>query len=193
MLVQNWRQIWNQGDFPFIWVQLPNFKKRDEDPGAVSNWALMREVFLHQLSIPNTGMAVTIDAGDAANIHPKNKQAVGKRLASWARARVYQQSVPCSGPLPAGHETNAETITISFTHCDGGLKARNGDLKGFAIAGKDRKWFWASARIDGDKVIVSSPEVAVPAAVRYAWGDNPECNLVNGAGLPASPFRTDDW
>ena len=193
MLVKDWRQRWNQGDFPFLWVQLPNFKKRNDDPGAVSNWASMREVFLKQLLIPNTGMAICIDVGDEGNIHPKNKQTVGRRLALWARARVYHEEIPYSGPLPAGHEINGGEVTISFTHTDGGLKAKGGELKGFAIAGNDKKWIWASARIDGDKVIVSSPEVAGPAAVRYAWGDNPECNLINHAGLPASPFRTDDW
>ena len=192
LLIQDWRQRWKEGEFPFAWVQLPNFKKRSEDPSSPSDWAVTREGMLHSLSVPNTGMAVTIEVGEEANIHPKDKQTVGKRLALWARAKVYGEKIPFSGPLPAGHKVNGGEVTVSFTHTDGGLVAKGGELQGFAIAGSDRRWFWARARIEGDKIVVSSPEVKVPVAVRYAWADNPDCNLYNGAGLPASPFRTDE-
>jgi len=193
LLIQDWRQRWAQGNFPFAWVQLPNFKKPTDDPGAVSTWAVIRESMLHTLSVTNTGMAINIDIGDPANIHPKNKQAVGHRLALWALAQVYGEKIPFSGPLPAGQKIKGDEITLFFTHTDGGLMAKDGELKGFAIAGADKKWFWAKARIAGEQVVVSSPEVKTPVAVRYAWADNPDCNLYNGAGLPASPFRTDAW
>jgi sialate O-acetylesterase len=141
---------------------------------------------LKTLAVPNTGMAITTDIGEANDIHPKNKQAVGHRLALRVLANV-------SGPLPAGHKVTGNEIVLSFTNTDGGLVAKDGALKGFAIAGADQKWFAATAKIDGDKVIVSSPEVKSPVAVRYAWADNPDCNLFNGVGIPASPFRTDAW
>jgi sialate O-acetylesterase len=193
LLLTDWRTRWGQGDFPFAWVQLPNFRKRNPDPGAPSNWALMREVFLNALSVPNTGMAVTIDVGNESDIHPKYKQAVGRRLAFWALAKVYGKDIPWSGPLSANHVIAGSEVIVSFNHADGGLEAKGGPLRGFAIAGADRKWFHAHARIEGNQVIASSPDVPAPVALRYAWADNPECNLHNSAGLPASPFRTDDW
>ncbi|MGN6641598.1 MAG: sialate O-acetylesterase [Verrucomicrobiota bacterium] len=193
LMIQDWRARWNEGDFPFAWVQLPNFKQPTEDPNAPSNWSFTREAMLKALALPNTGMAITIDVGEAAAIHPRDKQTVGKRLALWARSQVYGEKIPFSGPLPAGHKIKGDEVTLSFTHTDGGLVAKGGELKGFAIAGSDQKWVWAKARIEGDKVIVSSPDVKSPVAVRYGWAENPDCNLYNGAGLPASPFRTDDW
>ena len=123
----------------------------------------------------------------------KDKQTVGKRLALWARAKVYGENIAFSGPLYASNLTKNSGLVISYTQTDGGLVAKNGDLKGFVIAGADRRWVVASASIEGDKVIVSNPAVHSPAAVRYAWADNPDCNLSNGAGLPAAPFRTDNW
>lgn len=193
LLIRDWRKLWGQGDFHFISVQLPGYKDPTDDPGAASGWALVREAFLKSRSLPNTGTAIVIDAGNASNVHPRDKQTVGKRLARWARANVYGEKIPSSGPLPAGHEINNDTIILKFTHTDGGLKSKDAELRGFAIAGEDRKWVWATARIEGDQVIVSSPEVKAPVAVRYAWADNPLAPLINGAGLPASPFRTDDW
>jgi hypothetical protein len=193
LMIRDWRKRWGQGDFHFASVQLPGFKKPADDPGAASGWALIREAMLKSRSLPNTGMAIVIDAGDATNIHPKDKQTVGKRLALWARAEVYGEQIPSSGPLPAGHQVKDGSIVLKFTHTDGGLKSKEADLRGFAIAGSDRKWVWATARIEGDTVIVSSPDVKAPVAARYAWADNPAAPLVNGAGLPASPFRTDDW
>ncbi len=193
LMIRDWRKLWGQGDFHFISVQLPGYKEPTADPGAASGWALLREALLKSRSLPNTGTAIVIDAGNATNIHPRDKQTVGKRLALWARANVYGEKIPSSGPLPAGHEVKNDTIILKFTHTDGGLKSKDAELKGFAIAGVDRKWVWAKARIEGDTVIVSSPEVKAPVAVRYAWADNPPAPLINGAGLPASPFRTDDW
>ncbi len=140
-------------------------------------------------------MAITLDLGDIKNIHPTNKQDVGKRLSYWALGTVYGKSVPAiSGPLPAGSSVNGNAITVSFKHANAGLKTKDGGpVKGFQIAGADQQWKSAEAKIDGDKVIVSSSEVTKPVAVRYAWKDWPDCNLYNGADLPASTFRTDDW
>ena len=144
--------------------------------------------------MPNTGMAVIIDIGDAKDIHPKNKQDVGKRLALWALANTYGKDVVYSGPLYKSMEKKGDKIVLHFDHCGGGLVAQGGEpLKGFAIAGEDHKFVWADAKIDGDTVVVSSEQGRQPVAVRYAWADNPVCNLYNKAGLPASPFRTDTW
>ncbi|MEO6244387.1 MAG: sialate O-acetylesterase [Opitutaceae bacterium] len=187
LLIRDWRARWGY-DFPFAWVQLPNFT------GAGRDWPLVREGMLKTLALPRTGMAIAIDVGEAGDIHPKNKQAVGHRLALWALGTVYDQKVAAtSGPLPAAHETRGREIVVRFTHANGGLIAKDGELKGFLVAGADRKWLPAQARIAGDTVIVSSPAVAAPVAVRYAWENFPACNLFNAAGLPASPFRTDDW
>ena len=192
LLIQDWRQRWGEGDFPFAWVQLPNFQVKNPAEAARNKWAVVREGMLRSLSVTNTGMAITIDIGNPNYIHPANKQGVGHRLALWALAKVYGENIPYSGPLPAGQNINGDKIIVSFKHADGGLVAKGGELKGFAIAGADHQWVPAAAHIEGDQVIVSSPEVKSPVAVRYAWADNPVCNLYNGAGLPASPFRTDD-
>jgi sialate O-acetylesterase len=139
-------------------------------------------------------MAVTIDIGEAGNIHPKNKQDVGKRLTAWALAKVYGRDVVASGPLYKSHEKRDGKIVVAFGYVGGGLVAKDGEkLRGFAIAGEDKKWEAADAAIDGETVVVSSPKVQSPVAVRYAWANNPSCNLYNKADLPASPFRTDDW
>ena len=195
LMINDWRQRWDQGHFPFAWVQLPNFHPRNTNTVETNynGWCVVREGMLKTLAVKNTGMAITVDVGEANNIHPKNKQAVGHRLALWALAKVYGMDIPYSGPLPDGKKIKRDKIILSFKHTDGGLVASGGELKGFAIAGEDHHWVAASARIDGNKVIVSSPEVKSPKAVRYAWAANPDCNLFNGAGLPASPFRTDDW
>lgn len=138
-------------------------------------------------------MAVIIDIGDAKDIHPKNKQDVGKRLALWALAQTYVKDVVYSGPLYQSKEIDGSRVILHFDHVDGGLVAKDGPLEGFAIAGADRKFVWADAKIVGDTVVVTSDDVTKPLAVRYAWADNPVCNLYNKAGLPASPFRTDMW
>ncbi len=187
LLVTDWRKRWGS-EFPFAWVQLPNFTRTGD------GWPLVREAMLKTLKLPKTGMAITIDIGEQHNIHPANKQEVGRRLSLWALGTVYGKKVPSiSGPLPAGHEIRDNTIVLKFSHADGGLAAKGGDLRGFMIAGEDKQWKPAATHIEGDTVIVCSPEIAKPVAVRYAWQDWPECNLINGARLPASPFRTDDW
>lgn len=193
LMIKDWRARWGQGDFPFAWVQLPNFQARSNDPNGTPSWALLRESMSKTLELPNTGMSVNIDIGEANNIHPKNKQEAGRRLALWALAKVYGKAQPYSGPLFDKLSVAGSEATVTFKHTDGGLVAKDGELKGFAIAGADKKFVWASAKIVGDKVVVSAPEVKEPVAVRYAFGQNPECNLTNGAGLPASPFRTDSW
>ncbi len=139
-------------------------------------------------------MAVTIDVGEAKNIHPANKQEVGRRLAQWALAKTYDKDVVASGPLYKSMRTDGDKIVVEFDYADGGLAVRNSEqLKGFAIAGADKKFVWAEAKIVGNTVVASSPDVETPVAVRYAWANNPDCNLISKAGLPASPFRTDDW
>jgi sialate O-acetylesterase len=190
-LIADWRGRWGQGDFPFAWVQLPLFHKAQAEPVEETGWTTVREQMLKTLKVPNTGMAITLDLGDANDIHPKDKQGVGRRLAMWALAKVYnQKNIVPSGPLLDGYEIDGEAVVLSFRYA-AGLRANGEELKGFAIAGADQKWLAAKARIDGDQVIVWHPEVKQPKAVRYAWADNPDANLINGAGLPASPFRTD--
>jgi len=166
---------------------------RPAAPGE-SAWAELREAQTLTLALPKTGMAVAIDVGEAADIHPRNKQDVGLRLALNALATTYGRKLPYSGPLYAGMAAKGDKVCLSFKHTDGGLKVQGDEgLKGFAIAGTDRKFVWADAAIEGKKVVVSSPAVKKPVAVRYGWADNPSATLMNGAGLPASPFRTDDW
>ena len=190
-LILNWRRSWN-GEFPFYYVQLPNYMQVVDKPGE-SDWAELREAQLMTLALPNVGMAITIDLGEADDIHPKDKVDVGKRLALNALALTYGKDIPFSGPIMQFMIKEGSQIRLTFRYTDGGLKAKGGPLKGFAIAGADRKFVWADAVIDGETVVVSSPRVMEPVAVRYAWASNPVCNLYNGAGLPASPFRTDDW
>jgi len=192
-MIENWRADWHQGDFPFYFVQLANFMAEKPEPGE-SAWAELREAQSMTLKLPNTGQAVIIDIGEAQDIHPKNKQEVGKRLALWALAKTYGKDVVYSGPTYKSMEKKGDRIVLHFDYVDGGLEAKGGEtLKGFAVAGEDKKFVWADAKIVGDTVVVASPKVKAPAAVRYAWADNPVCNLYNKAGLPASPFRTDDW
>jgi sialate O-acetylesterase len=156
-------------------------------------WADIRETFLKSISIPNVGIAVTIDVGEEKDIHPKNKQAVGHRLAQWALAKTYGKPIVPGGPLYKGMSKEGRSIVIRFDDVGSGLAAAGGEpLKGFAIAGEDKAFVWAEAKIVGETVVVSSPEVKDPVAVRYAWANNPACNLVNKDGFPASPFRTDD-
>lgn len=167
--------------------------KTMEEP-APSGWAELREAQLQTLRLHNTGMAVTIDIGDAEDIHPKNKQDVGKRLALLARHHTYGDDIVSSGPLYDSYIIEYGTIRINFKSGKSRLAIKEGTgLRGFSIAGPDKKFYWAHAVIDGDQVVVSSPDVPFPVAVRYGWADNPVCNLTNEAGLPASPFRTDDW
>jgi sialate O-acetylesterase len=186
LLVTDWRKRWGK-ELPIAWVQLPNVSKK-------APWPEIREAQRRCLDLPGTGMAITLDVGESKDIHPKNKQVVGQRIALWALGKVYGREVPAtSGPLLTGQEIRGGEIVLRFQHVEGGLVARDGALKGFIIAGENRAWKPATARIEGDTVIVSAPQVGRPVAVRYAWAADPVFNLYNGAGLPASPFRTDLW
>lgn len=194
-MITDWRKAWNQGDFPFIYVQLANWET-DTIPveGGWGSWPELREAQLMTLSLPNTGMAVAIDIGEADNIHPNNKREAGRRLALNALAVAYDRRIVKSGPIYTSWYRESDTIRLRFRHTGQGLLAGNMlPLSGFEIAGRDRIFHSAEARIDGTEVVVYSPNVKEPAAVRYAWDDNPECNLFNMGGLPASPFRTDTW
>ena len=191
--IKDWRKQWNIGDLPFLLVQLPNYQDYTYLP-VESSWALFRESQLKALSLPNTGMAVTIDIGEWNDIHPWNKHDVGQRLALAAEKIVYGENIVYSGPLYQSATVEENKIVISFTSTGSGLTSSNGEeLNEFAIAGADKKFVWAKAKIEGDKVVVWNDEVASPMYVRYAWADSPPFpNLCNREGLPASPFRTDE-
>ena len=191
LMIKDWREKWND-NFPFYFVQLANFRQSPEYPGN-SDWAELREAQLMTLSLENTGMAVTIDIGDADDIHPKNKQEVGRRLALAARANTYGENIAFSGPLYDSYKIEGNKVRISFKHAEGLKTSDNKELSGFAVAGPDRKFRWAKAEISGNEVIVYCEDIKDPIAVRYAWATNPVCNLINSDELPASPFRTDDW
>jgi hypothetical protein len=191
-LIRGWRAGWKEGEFPFLIVQLPNQGHSAEF--ADSWWAELREAqLLTAKTVPNTGLAVTIDVGESGNLHPPRKQEVGERLARWALGTTYGKELVYSGPLYESMRAEGKEIRIHFQHAGSGLKIQGETLQGFTIAGADKKFHRATARIDGNTIMVSSPEVEAPVAVRYAWADSPECNLFNKEGLPASPFRTDDW
>jgi len=194
-LINDWRLTLNQGNIPFIIIQLPNFMASKPEPSE-SNWARLREAQLKTLSVANTALAVTIDIGEWNDIHPLNKKDVGKRVSLAARKVAYgEEKVVYSGPVYQSMEIKENKIILTFNTFGSDLKAKDcGELKQFAIAGNDKNFVWANAEIDGNKIIVSSDKVPNPVAVRYAWADNPEgANLYNSEGLPASPFRTDDW
>jgi len=185
-LVTTWRQLWGEGDFPFYAVQLAALKN-------VSNNPMVREQQARILSAPNTGLAVTIDVGDPDNVHPKDKEPVARRLALIALAKTYGRKIEYSGPVYSSMKVEGKSIRIHFTHADG-LTAKGGPLAWFQIAGPDRRFVDADAAIDAGTVVVKSPQVPDPVAVRYAWDNYPQgANLYNAAGLPAAPFRTDDW
>lgn len=191
-LITDWRQKWQQGPLPFLYVQLPGFMDYNYQP-TESNWAVLRETQLKALSVPNTAMAVAIDLGEWNDIHPDNKKDVGERLALAAMKTAYRENLVYSGPLYQSATADGNRIVISFTNTGGGLITNDGDeLSEFAIAGADKKFVWAKAKIEGSNVMVWSDEVPNPQYVRYAWADNPvNPNLYNKEGLPASPFRTD--
>jgi sialate O-acetylesterase len=204
-MITDWREKWGEGDFPFLFVQLANFKPAPKTPSE-GNWPWVREAQLKTLALPNTGMASAVDVGNPDNIHPASKFNVGQRLALAARGVAYHEKIVDSGPLYESMTVEGNSIRVKFRETGGGLKLGvppwtpdgttpqvSKELKGFGIAGSDQKFVWANARIDGDTVVVSSPEVASPVAVRFGWADNPGGNLYNSAGLPASPFRTDSW
>ena len=194
-MILSWRARWGM-ELPFLYVQLANFNARNVPPTGDpedSRWAELREAQLQTLELPRTGMAVAIDIGEATDIHPKNKQEVGRRLALIAQGMVYYQDVEFSGPIITGSQVEEGKVRLSFRHAEG-LKPASGDrFTGFAIAAEDRKFVWADAEVQGDHIVLSHPQIPQPTALRYAWGDNPAGNLVNKSGLPASPFRSDDW
>ncbi len=193
-LITDWRQKWNQGTFPFLYVQLANFMPVNLQPSE-SHWAELRDAQLKTLTVSNTAMAVTIDIGEWNDIHPLNKEDVGKRLALAAQKIAYgDNKVVYSGPIYQSMKIKGNKIIITFKNIGSGLIAKGSrELKCFAIAGADKKFFWAKAKIKGDKVMVWNDNISNPVAVRYAWADNPEgANLYNNEGLPASPFRTDE-
>lgn len=200
-LILNWREDWEQGDFPFLFVQLAPWDKNrrrtleeiSAAPGE-SDWAELREAQLYTTRLlPKTGMAVITDLGDKDDIHPQQKREVGERLALLARKIAHGERLTASGPEFRRMTVRGDEAVLSFDHVGAGLEARGGPLRGFQICGTDREWFWADARIEGDKVIVRSPRVPSPAAVRYGWADFPVVNLWNKDGLPATPFRTDNF
>ena len=195
-LIKDWRNHWNQGEFPFFFVQLANFMKADSLPKE-SDWAELREAQSMTLSLPNTGMAVTTDVGEALDIHPKDKQTVGRRLALSALKVAFKQDLIYTGPVYKSMIISGDKVILTFDETGEGLKIKDkyGYVKGFAIAGEDHKFYWATANLTGKNTIqVSVPEVTKPASVRYGWGNNPDdANLYNSADLPASPFRTDKW
>lgn len=205
-LIGDWRARWGLGDFPFLYVQLANFQTPAKEPVERNGWPVIRDMQLRTLQVPNTGMAVAIDIGQANDIHPRNKRDVGQRLALVARRIAYAEDIEYSGPIYDGMQAEGGKIRIRFKHARG-LKvgahpplfpdvppvAAPPEPTAFAIAGADRKWVPARAVIDGETMVVSNALVSEPVAVRYGWAKNPLCHLYNGANLPASPFRTDDW
>jgi sialate O-acetylesterase len=193
VMIADWRKLFEQGDFPFYIVSLPAFRHRSETP-TEDTWAETRESqALTAASVRNSCLAGTIDTGDPDNIHPKDKQPVGERLAFCALAKHYGKRVSYSGPTLASVKRLPGSIRLRFKHTDGGLVVKGGTLAELEIAGEDRKWYWADAHVAGSTVVVSSPSVSNPKEVRYAWQSNPAATLFNGAGLPAAPFRTDTW
>jgi sialate O-acetylesterase len=190
VMISDWREKWGQGDFPFLYVQLAPFRYARNDPACCAE---LREAQRLTLSLANTGMAVTTDIGNTTDIHPTNKQEVGRRLALWALAKTYGKSLVYSGPLYRSMSVEGDAIRIELDHVGGGLVARDRPLTDFTIAGKDGAFVPAAATIDGDTVVVRSAKVPKPVAVRFGWRDDAEPNLFNKEGLPASPFRTDDF
>jgi sialate O-acetylesterase len=192
-LINDWRALWGLGPFPFLVVQLPDWLMAPELP-ADDMWAEIRESQAAALELENTGLTVTLDIGDADDIHPTNKHDVGARLALNALRVAYERDVLDTGPTYAGMEVDDAAITVGFENIGSGLTTVDDKaLTGFSIAGSDRVFYWAEAGIDGDTIVVRSDSVHHPKAVRYAWASNPTCNLTNDSGLPAPPFRTDDW
>lgn len=194
LMIKSWRDEWGQGDFPFYWVQLADFLPEKAEPGD-SAWAELREAQTMTQKLPNTGEAVIIDIGEGKDIHPKNKQDVAKRLARLALVDVYkQEGITPRSPIYKSMEKDGNKIVLTFDQVGAGWRPFDvAEPRGFAIAGEDKKFVWAKAKIDGKKIEVWSDDVKEPAAVRYAWADNPVCNMFSTAGLPLTPFRTDDW
>jgi sialate O-acetylesterase len=196
LMIQDWRANFKQGEFPFYFVQLASFNSANGDSQNGSSWAELREAQTMTLSLPNTGMAVATDIGEANDIHPRNKQDVGKRLAVIAINRIYNIKTVDGGPMYQSIKVEGNKIRVTFSQTGSGLmiKDKYGYLKGFEVAGSDHKFHFAKAWIEGNEVVVASDAIADPIAVHFAWADNPEdANLFNNEGFPAVPFRTDNW
>jgi sialate O-acetylesterase len=194
LMIADWRKHWNAGNFPFYFVQLASFGAANGNSKKGSTWAELREAQTMALSVVNTGMAVITDIGNSTDIHPKNKQDVGKRLAAIALHNVYKKNIVYSGPMYQSMKVEGNKIIIRFTNTGSGLISKNGELNGFEIAGADEQFYPANAGIDGDRIVVESKTVSNPVAVRYGWMDDAgKDNLFNKEGFPASPFRTDKW
>ncbi len=194
-MIKDWRNKWENPDMGFYFVQLANYMKVADQPGE-SNWAELREAQAMTLSLPGTGMAVIIDIGEAGDIHPRNKQDVGKRLALAALHGTYGHEVVYAAPAYRTMKVKGSTVVVEFDPMGSELlvKDKYGYVKGFAVAGEDRVFHWARGRAEGNRVFLESEKVPVPVAVRYAWADNPDdANLFNPEGLPVGPFRTDEW
>lgn len=192
-MIQSWRKAWALPEMPFYFVQLANFDVSGQPGLTADNWARLRQAQFAALELPRTGMAVAADIGDPDNIHPRNKQEVGRRLALWALADTYGKNISCSGPLFQTLELRGREAVLHFDHTDGGLVVEGECLGGFIIAGGDRQFVSAEARVEGNTVVVWNSTVNRPQAVRYGWTDAPVCSLYNEALLPAAPFRTDSW
>jgi sialate O-acetylesterase len=196
LMIEDWRRHWGVGDFPFYFVQLSSFGEESANSEHGSSWAELREAQQMTLSLPNTGMAVTTDIGNATDVHPKDKQDVGKRLAAIALHNCYGKPMEYSGPVFQSMKTTGNRVELTFTHTGSGLfvKDKYGYLRGFEVAGNDRQFHYARAIVEGDHVVVFQDSVPEPVAVRYGWADDAgEANLYNKEGFPASPFRTDQW
>lgn len=194
-LITEWRRDWGEGDFPFYWVQLPRYHARQTRPGQGGPWTELRDAQTAALKLPNTGQAITIDTGEGNNIHPRDKYNVAARLVRWPLARDYGRPVAYRSPEFREFRINRHTVRVTFACFGGHLVTRDvAEARGFVICGPDHVWRWAKAKVSGaDTVDVWSDEVADPVAVRYAWADNPDCNLYSDAGLPVTPFRSDDF
>lgn len=193
LMIGDWRKVFSQGDFPFYIVSLPKFMAHRDSPGDDA-WAELREAqALTASALKNTALAVTVDTGEEDNIHPADKQIVGERLALCALANEYGKKIPFAGPTFVSVEKIPGALKLKFKNTEGGLVVKGDKLEEFSIAGKDHQWHWAEGKIVGDNIVISSPEVPEPIAARYAWQANPCATLFNAAGLPAAPFRTDDW
>jgi sialate O-acetylesterase len=191
MLIEQWRREWGRGDFPFYFVQLASFKRRETAPGE-SVWAELREAQARALSLPNTAMAVAIDVGDADDIHPTDKRTVALRLVKIALANAYGRDLVSSGPTFRHMRIDGSAVRVEFRHAEG-LTSQGASVTGFSIAGADWIFYWAEARIERNGVVLTCPSVEKPSAVRYGWADNPDASLYNAAGLPLAPFRSDEW
>jgi sialate O-acetylesterase len=196
LMIKDWRAHWNEGNFPFYFVQLASFNAANGNSNKGSSWAELREAQTRTLSLPATGMAVAIDIGESNDIHPKNKQDVGKRLSFIALDNIYGQPMEFSGPVYESMSIQENKVILKFTHTGAGMmvKDRYGYIRGFEIAGQDHQFHYAKAYLQNNDVIVYSDEVQTPSAVHYAWADDAgDANLYNQEGLPAVPFRTDQW